>query len=97
MSAARGFAGGVAGLSLLELVLSNKSATGRVSGVFGAFTGLLRHWLDPNIALIPDLRTNAPSGLAPPGQKVEANVYTTPRRLPASPQPAKPPPTTLSA
>jgi hypothetical protein len=95
MSAARGLVAGVAGLALLEAIVSNNAAAGRVGGAFTLVAGVLSHWLDPNVALIPDLRKGTPSpfGQQPPGTVVSAQVYTTPRRVAATPKP----PTTVSA
>jgi hypothetical protein len=88
MSAIRGLAAGMAGLALLEVAVAQKGAAGRVGGLFDAVAGVLDHWLDPNIALIPDLRGSSGQSVAhPPGTKVEANAYQTPRRLPATPTP----------
>lgn len=89
MSAVRGLAAGMAGLALLEVAVAQKGAAGRVGGLFDAVAGVLSHWLDPNTALIPDLRSSSGQSVKhPPGTKVEANVYQTPRRLPGTPQPA---------
>jgi hypothetical protein len=56
LSAARGLLAGTAGLALLEAVVSNNAAAGRVGGVFTTAAGLLSQWLDPNRPLIPDRR-----------------------------------------
>lgn len=67
MSGIRGFIVGLGGLTLLEVALQQGPA-GRVGGVFDVASSVLRHWLDPYIPLIPDLRqgTNSPFGSGPP-------------------------------
>lgn len=88
MSGWRGLAGGMAGLALLEVAVSNQQAAGRVGGVFDTAAHLLARWLDPNIPLIPDLRKGAAnpfSGDNSPTPTASLPNYSTPRRLPAAP------------
>jgi hypothetical protein len=59
VSGVRGLIGGVAGLALLEVTVSNQTAAGRVGGIFTTAASWLARWLDPNVPLIPDLRAGA--------------------------------------
>lgn len=89
MSAVRGLIAGTAGLALLEAIVSNNAAAGRVGGAFELVAKVLSHWLDPNTPLIPDLRGGTPSpfGDQPSGTTTSAQIYQAPtRRLPATPQ-----------
>lgn len=56
MSGWRGLVGGVVALALLEVVVSNSQAAGRVGGLFNTTAQLLSRWLDPYTPLVPDLR-----------------------------------------
>jgi hypothetical protein len=96
VSGLRGVVVGVGGLVLLEVVVTNRNGeAGRVGGVIDTVSKGLTAWLDPYTPLIPDLSKGAASPFGPDpssgAPKVEANAYsvpTTPRRLPATPQPA---------
>lgn len=102
MSGLRGFVGGLVGLSLLEVVVSNQSTAGRVSGVFGVVSKVLSRWLDPNVPLIPALVTpeqvaaaraaeaNSSSGSTSGSVYTQPAPGTKPRQTPTGPQPAIP-------
>lgn len=92
MSAASGIIGGVLGLALLEVVVSDQGTAGRVGGLFTTVSSVLSRWLDPSVALIPDL-----SGSTSSSTQAEAIAYqapavggyqSTPRATAANPQPA---------
>lgn len=68
MSARLGFVGTVLALTTLQAVTSSGNATGRVTGVLGGATNVLRRLSDPNIPAIPDLRKSkkaTPSAASP--------------------------------
>jgi hypothetical protein len=74
VSGVGGFVGGLVGLSLLEVVVSNRHGeAGRVTGTFGALTKVLSDWLDPTVPLIPNL-ANYGAGT----DHIEANSYVQP-------------------
>lgn len=84
MSAVRGIITGVVGLSLLEMVVSNQDAAGRVGGLFTTVAAILTHWLDPTVPLIPDLSGTTST------THTEADIAqtSTAKYSPAQPQPA---------
>lgn len=99
MSGLRGFVAGLAGLSLLEVVVSNQAAAGRVSGAFGLVSRVLSRWLDPQVPLIPAVvtpeqvaaaRAKEASGSSSTGGAVYTQPApgTKPRQTPTGPQPA---------
>lgn len=59
MSAFSGFIGGVVGLSLLELVVSNTAATDRAGGAFVGVANVVRTLASPYVPAVPDLRVPA--------------------------------------
>lgn len=51
----RGLIAGVLGLSLLEVVVSNRQGeAGRVGDLIGGAGSLISRWIDPTVPLIPD-------------------------------------------
>lgn len=91
MSATRGFVAGVAGLALLEAIVSSDQAAGRVGGVFDTTAKVLARWLDPYTPLVPNLTGSevSPFGGSSSGtvtSSIAASPFATPRRLPATPQ-----------
>lgn len=68
MSALRGIIAGTVGLALLEVVVSNTQAAGRVGDAFTVISDVLAVWLDPYVPLVPNLtagQTNPFSGTLP--------------------------------
>jgi hypothetical protein len=51
----KGFIAGIIGLTLLQVALANSTHT---AAAIGVPLGILSRWLDPNVPLIPDRRTN---------------------------------------
>lgn len=95
VSGARSFIAGLVGLSLLEMIVSNRHGeAGRVAGAMTTVADVLSYWLDPMQPLIPNIANwNVDSShqiLASGG--VGPAVFVMPKRqtTPASPKPAVP-------
>lgn len=88
VSALRGLAVGVLGLTALDVLVS-KQGSKNVGGLFVWVSAVFNHWLSPTIALIPDLRAAANVPMVP--FQVAPDVF-----IPATGAPASTP-STMSA
>lgn len=82
----RGFIAGILGLTLLEVLVSSKTATQNLGGFFGGAATVFDHLVNPTVPLIPDLRKSGTTSSSAIGSAPQATpqAYIPPSRTPTS-------------
>ena len=65
MRGLRGFLGGVLGLIVLEIVVTNRQASGRVGGIFSGIAAATSWFVDAGVPGIPDRTGKSATSSAP--------------------------------
>jgi hypothetical protein len=75
----RGVFGGVLALTFLQAVLSSDQATARTGGLIKGVTAGFDHFMNPTVALIPDLRKSKKWNTEAPGEIGQNPLATIPQ------------------